>query len=128
MPIILTKIKELVKILKSEILLVLAIILISATSYNLGKISAIKNIKTPITLKQDSVNFATELKSNYTGTSSGVGDSNRQVFASKKSKAKLYHFSWCPGASKIASQNKLTFVTEAAAISAGFTLAGNCQK
>ena len=50
------------------------------------------------------------------------------VVASKNSKGKLYHFSWCSGASQIAEKNKITFTNEAAAITAGYTLAGNCQK
>ncbi len=53
---------------------------------------------------------------------------NPQVVASKNSKGKLYHFTWCPGASMIAEKNKITFASEAAAIAAGYTLAGNCQK
>ena len=32
------------------------------------------------------------------------------------------------GPAKIAEKNKLTFTTEVAAISAGYTLAGNCTK
>lgn len=50
------------------------------------------------------------------------------VVASKNSTSKVYHFPWCPSASKIADKNKLTFATEAAAISAGYTLAGNCVR
>lgn len=53
---------------------------------------------------------------------------DQTVVASKNSKGKLYHFTWCPGVSMIAEKNKITFANEAAAITAGYTLAGNCQK
>lgn len=50
-----------------------------------------------------------------------------RVVASKATSSKLYHHPWCSGALRIKETNKLWFPTEASAISAGYTLAANCQ-
>lgn len=51
-----------------------------------------------------------------------------RVVASKSSSSKKFHFTWCPGASKIKEANRVWFPTETAAIAAGYTLAGNCAR
>ena len=128
----LPKIFHLIKRYQSQIVLAVAVALIGTASYNLGKIAVYQSLKTPVTITNPQ-DFALPK----------VGETNQKsqaqvltvpkkldqsVVASKKVKSKLYHFVWCPGASKIASQNKITFPTEAAAIAAGYTLAGNCKK
>lgn len=114
-----------VKQYQSDIILVIAIVLISATSFNLGKISALRNIKTPVTITQTrEANIFTSQKPSAAIQPTVIRD--QTIVASKNSK--LYHFTWCPGAVKIADKNKLTFINEAAAIAAGLTLAGNCSK
>lgn len=114
---------NLIKFLKqyqADIILTLAIVLISIMAFNLGKISATKQQHTPLTITEP--------------VNPGISDENGQaraeteVVASKASKSKLYHFPWCASGSKISDKNKVTFATEAAAISAGYTLAGNCKK
>src|SRR3989338_2909071 len=52
---------------------------------------------------------------------------DRRVVASRASKSKLYHFSWCSGAQRIKETNKLWFESAAMAEAAGYSLAGNCQ-
>ena len=60
-------------------------------------------------------------------TQPSVIPTDPRVVASKAAGSKLYHYSWCSGAQRIKETNKLWFPTEADAISAGYTLAGNCQ-
>ncbi|OGN05560.1 MAG: hypothetical protein A2831_03375 [Candidatus Yanofskybacteria bacterium RIFCSPHIGHO2_01_FULL_44_17] len=118
---------NLIKFLKTyqaDVVLALAIILISVTAFNLGKISAIKQQKTPITITQPQTASTDNLSEGHSETQT----QNSQVIASKNSTSKVYHFLWCASGSKISEKNKITFATEAAAISAGYTLAGNCQK
>lgn len=115
---------NLIKFLKTyqaELILALAVILISITAFNMGKIAATKQQKTPLTV--------TDVKSAQQAqkTTSQPTDAG-SVVASKNSASKLYHFPWCASGSKISEKNKITFATEAAAISAGYTLAGNCRK
>jgi hypothetical protein len=119
----LSKLINFVKTHQADIVLALAIILITIISFNLGKISAVNSQKAQIKVTGG------ENAKQAGGTSipkTIVKD--QTVVASKNSKGKLYHFTWCPGASMIAEKNKITFPNEAAAIAAGYTLAGNCQK
>ncbi len=53
--------------------------------------------------------------------------SDPRVVASKTSKSKLYHYTWCSGAQRIKDTNKIWFNSAAAAEAAGYTLAGNCN-
>lgn len=112
-----SKLITFIKTHQADIILIITVILISATAFNLGKASALKKQKTPITIAQpdESKTDSKALRST-------------QAIASKNSTAKVYHLPWCSGASKISEKNKIIFATEAAAISAGYTLAGNCKK
>jgi hypothetical protein len=120
----LSKLIPLVKAKQSELVLCVAVALITVISFNLGKISAVNSQKTPVTIKG-------EESTGQSGSTKGTlapAAKDQTVVASKNSKGKLYHFTWCSGASQIAEKNKITFTNEAAAIAAGYTLAGNCQR
>ena len=114
----------------SDVVLTLTVIILTISSYNLGKIMAYKSLKTPITIydTQNSQNITQPNRERGNQAQIIPAPKDPTVIASKNSKSKLYHFTWCPGASQIADKNKLTFATESAAIAAGYTLAGNCQK
>ena len=126
---------NLIKFLKTyqaDIILALAVIFISVTAFNLGKISTLNKQKMPITITEP-VNSKQITENSGEGVQNSKPATNNQklatsVVVSKNSTSMVYHFPWCPSASKIADKNKLTFATEAAAISAGYTLAGNCTK
>jgi len=118
------KLLKLVKTYQSDIILTILVVLISVISFNLGRISVSKDSKVPVTITEPA--GQTQEAAKIADNATPAGD--QQVVASKNSKNKLYHFSWCSGASQIAEKNKITFPTEAAAIAAGYTLAGNCQK
>ncbi|MBI2669625.1 MAG: hypothetical protein HYX20_00540 [Candidatus Yanofskybacteria bacterium] len=129
----LSKLYKFVKQYQSDIILAIAIVLISITAFNLGKISAYQQKKTPITItepenKLQDLGSSQKQKNNPLNTKPSALNPNSPVVASKNSTSKIYHFPWCPSVSKIADKNKLTFSTEAAAISAGYTLAGNCTR
>ena len=127
----LAKILQLIKLHQSDIVLGVCVIMLTVISFNLGKISVENSSKASVTIKggqeagtaniyNPSSNEARAVKSNY--------HTNPTVVASSKSKTKYYHFSWCAGAKQISEKNKLTFPNEAAAITAGYTLATNCDK
>ena len=126
------KLIKFVKTYQSDIVLAIAIVLISVTAFNMGKISVSGDKKSPITITEPVTS------GQFTVDSEKQKDSNLKpntqnpkpsfVVASKASKSKLYHFPWCSGASRIAEKNKLTFPTEIAALAAGYTLAGNCAR
>ena len=124
----LSKLIQFVKTRQSEIVLVIAIVAITVISFNLGKISALNNQKARIKITNG---IKAEVKGDNPATkavSRAVPLENQAVVASKNSKTKIYHFTWCPGASKIAEENKITFPNEAAAIAAGYILAKNCRR
>jgi len=124
----LSKLIQFVKTRQSEIVLTIAIVAITVISFNLGKISALNKQKAQIKITNG---IKTEVKGGTPATKAAakaVPLENQVVVASKNSGAKIYHFTWCPGASKIAEENKITFPNEAAAIAAGYTLAKNCRR
>jgi len=96
---------------KSEIVLILFIILLSIISFNLGRIKTLRDIKEPLVIYDNG---------------GEVSNIDFRVVASVNSDK--YHFPWCSGASRIKESNKITFENEKAAIAAGYLLAGNCSK
>ena len=125
----LTKLYNLIKSHPADTLLVIAVILLTITSYNLGKIAAFRSLKTPIAVYEgtNQQNIVRPEAGERVAVPSPT-PRDETVVASKKSKSMLYHFSWCSGAKAIADANRLTFSTETAAIAAGYSLAGNCKK
>lgn len=75
------------------------------------------NSRTQIVYKEGAVD---NLAQNFADTSAG------NPFASNK--GKTYTFSWCQGASRILSKNKIIFSSEEEAKSSGRTLSKMCQK
>ncbi len=124
----LSKLPNFVKTYQSDIVLAITVILISVISFNLGKISAISGQKAQIKITGEMQNGQSPENKNSLNPKPSALNPNPMVVASKNSKGKLYHFAYCPGASMIAEKNKITFANEAAAIAAGYILAGNCKR
>ena len=130
MKIILSKSLQLVKQNENSIFLGICIILISAISYNLGRLSS--NGKTSV--QPTNLNNSLETSATNTSTSSIIikvtpkpKPQDLRVVASKNSSAKKYHYTWCSGATKILEANKIWFASAQEAESRGYTLAGNCS-
>lgn len=123
----LSKILDFVKARDSELILAIAIVCITIISFNLGRASMREQ-----GIDQDSTRSPTSnLQKNSTAANSAVislTPKDPTVVASKASSSKLYHFTYCSGAARITAKNKISFPNEEAAISAGYSLAGNCQK
>lgn len=114
---------------QSDIVIVIAVALMTYIGYNVGQITAFNSIKTPITITNPG--SAADIVRPDGGIVTATPNSTKtdlSVVASSKSAGKLYHFKWCPGASQISPANLLTFPTEAAAIAAGYKLASNCSR
>ncbi|MEK7616019.1 MAG: hypothetical protein AAB420_02315 [Patescibacteria group bacterium] len=121
------KIKEFVKVYHSELTLGIAIISITIISFNLGRMSVGNQVaKLPLTIS--SPNASGQAVGPLNSESSGPTAKDQTVVASKAASSHLYHFTWCSGAKRIAEKNKITFPNESAAIAAGYSLAGNCQR
>jgi len=144
---------ELLQFIKSSqyhIFLVICIILISYTSYNLGRIHALQKTHLKITesvSESTTKNLPDQLnaKANILSATKKSQISNRpqsatsskkpatkvldtRVVVSKKSKSHKYHYTWCSGAKRIKEENKIWFNSAQEAESGGYTLAGNCSK
>src|SRR3989338_7262575 len=120
-----------IKQYQADVVIAVAVVLLSITAFNLGKVSVLNKGKTPITItqpvnsQQATVNGG-EMIQNQKLKPSTYNLTHGSIVASKNSTSKVYHFPWCPSASKISDKNKITFASEAAAISAGYALASNC--
>lgn len=106
----------------------LCMILTAGIGYNIGRISAL-HASSSVDSQSASI-FDTQSPTKTVPpikvTQPSPIPTDPRVVASKAAGSKLYHHPWCSGAQRIKGTNKLWFPTEAAAISAGYTLAGNC--
>lgn len=124
----LTKLKEKIKPLEKDIILVIAIMLVALTSFGLGRLSKIRENKPPITVENLSASVGKVEPWGIGaegGKEKGSTLDNGMLVASKG--GKKYHYPWCPGARRIKDSNKIWFSTKKEAASAGYTPAKNCK-
>lgn len=133
--IMLPKLFDKIKSYQYHVFLGACIILISFTSYNLGKINALQKLPIKIQLEGRENNQGNNLGADIysaikpaTSNQLPAAKLDTRVVVSKASNSKKYHYTWCPGALKIKESNKLWFNSSQEAEIAGYTLAGNCEK
>ncbi|MBI4117099.1 MAG: hypothetical protein HY451_00185 [Parcubacteria group bacterium] len=127
-------IAEVSNIIKKNLFLIFLITLIAFLSFQLGRNS--KQASQPIKIEKANIqeifqpNANVRINANDTNNteSRGAERIDFRVVVSKKSTSKKYHFLWCPGAKQIKEENKIYFNSEKEAVSAGYSLAGNCAK
>jgi len=108
------KIKRVVELVeRQDIFIVLLLIIVSTTSFGLGRLSAIDESKTPL-----KINFEASQQANIANI---VG----KYVASKN--GTKYHLPWCSGAQRISEKNKIWFKTKEEAENKGYTPASNCK-
>lgn len=90
------------------------VLLVGFGSFGLGRLSAIEDVRPPVSVFQASpdaklqaMNIGGLLVASWNGSA--------------------YHYPWCPGASKISSQNQRWFASAQAARDAGLMPAKNCK-
>ena len=100
---------------QKELYLAVVIILVAIISFGLGRLSKIREEKTPITIEniESDANKAVENK-------------NDKIFVASKN-GKKYYYAWCESAKIIKEQNRVWFSTQAAAEKAGYEPASNCK-
>lgn len=117
------------EVLKREHIVVVVIILLTGVaSFGLGRISAIRDNKEPLTIVQNSTDTASIQSSVSKVTQSAVTAKVSQtgtVFASKN--GKKYYYPNCTGASRISEANKVWFATPKEAETFGYTIASGCS-
>ena len=110
---------------QQDIVLAIAVFLITLISFNVGRIYGTANLKNSIIVNKINkpLDAASDQKKGATSQPLDL-----RVVASKNSTSKLYHFLWCSGAQKIKESNKIYFSSDQEAQSRGYALAGNCRK
>ncbi len=124
-----TKIIESVKKHQESLLILVAVVLITIISYNMGRMSAITALKTPITIHDPSIQALLDKPSNPIKSTAPerTRDPNTPVIASKASKTKYFYFEGCASYSRISEKNRVAFPNAPAAIAAGFIQAPSCK-
>ena len=126
-------IPKLVKFCKDngkELYLVAIIILVAIISFGMGRLSKIREEKTPITI--ENVATSTEIIANTSSQPSTLlqrgrltADANKIFVASRN--GKKYYYAWCDSAKTIKEQNRVWFTLKEEAEKAGYEPAVNCK-
>ena len=113
-----------------ELYLTAVIILVATISFGLGRLSKIREEKTPITI--ENVGASTEIIVNTSSQPSTLlqrgrltVDANKIFVASRN--GKKYYYVWCDSSQKIKESNKVWFSTKEEAEKSGYQPATNCK-
>jgi len=119
---------------RRDIFMAIVVVLVGFSSFGLGRLSSIQDLKQPIIVQNDSQtasvskalptsNLAVNSQKNTATNSSSI--SPNSVVASKS--GTKYHYPWCIGAKSIKEENQIWFSSIEEARSAGYLPAGNCK-
>jgi hypothetical protein len=123
-----TKIIKLYKDCEKDIILAIIIILVAFSSFGLGRLSKIKESRTPITIDLPADGLTSTVQQVQQGESLDAiqGLPLEKTFVASKNGAK-YHYPWCAGAQSIKEENKIWFSSKEEAEKAGYAPASNCK-
>ena len=115
------KIKLLIDLIENkDVFIILLIILVSLSSFGLGRLSKIEENKTPLNIQYSNENTA------IAGSFQGENENTKGNYVASKTGTK-YHLPWCSGAQTIKEENKIWFQTKEEAESRGYGPAKNCK-
>ena len=110
-----------------ELYLTAVIVLVAVISFGLGRLSKIREEKTPITIENAEIGESKPLlTSNVDKTNSSSPSTSSKIFVASKN-GKKYYYAWCESANVIKEQNRVWFSTQAEAEKAGYQPAANCK-
>ena len=117
-----------------ELYLTTIIVLVAAISFGLGRLSKIREEKTPITI--ENVGTSTEtivntlnknvIENKLEQNSSIISSNTQKIFVASRN-GKKYYYAWCESANVIKEQNRIWFSTKDEAEKAGYQPAANCK-
>ena len=128
------EIKKTFKKHEKDILLATTIFLVALVSFGLGRLSKIRENKTPIIINTEGVKVNNKMNMGENNIAS-IGNlanptpmlpAQGGMLVASKTGTK-YHFPWCSGAQRIKEENKVWFTTNKDARQAGYTPASNCK-
>ena len=110
---------------EKDLFLTAVIILVATISFGLGRLSKIREEKTPITI--ENAITSTEIIANTTNSQRATltVDANKIFVASRN--GKKYYYAWCESANVIKEQNRVWFSTADEAEKSGYEPAANCK-
>ena len=109
-----------------ELYLTAVIILVAVISFGLGRLSKIREEKTPITIENLKENTETSESKSLSTSNVNSGIKADKIFVASKN-GKKYYYAWCESANVIKEQNRVWFSTQAEAEKAGYQPAANCK-
>ena len=111
---------------KRELYLTAVIILTAVISFGLGRLSKIREEKTPITIENVKENAETSESKPLLTSNVDSGIKADKIFVASRN-GKKYYYAWCESAKTIKEQNRIWFSTQAEAEKAGYQPAANCK-
>lgn len=112
-----------------DLFLTAVIILVATISFGLGRLSKIREEKTPITIEDRGLSANSPLSTSNVD-SGKMPDKNitesPKIFVASRN-GKKYYYAWCESAKVIKEQNRIWFATKDAAEKAGYEPATNCK-
>ena len=115
-----------VKTNNTELYLTAAIVLVAVISFGLGRLSKIREEKTPITIENVKENEETSESKSLSTSNVDSGIKADKIFVASRN-GKKYYYAWCESANVIKEQNRVWFSTQAEAEKAGYQPAANCK-
>ncbi len=115
-----------IKPYENDIILVFVIVFVALIAFGLGRLSAISEKKTPITIENLSAATVVTTPALPAGRPDFVASTTAKLYVASKNGTK-YHFPWCSGASTIKEENKIWFSSKEEAEKSGYTPASNCK-
>jgi len=109
-----------------ELYLTAVIILVAVISFGLGRLSKIREEKTPITIENLKENTETSESKSLSTSNVNSGIKADKIFVASRN-GKKYYYAWCESANVIKEQNRVWFSTQAEAEKAGYQPAANCK-
>ena len=116
-----------------DLFLAAIIILVATISFGLGRLSKIREEKTPITIENISTSTETivnALNKNVTENKleQNLGNISQspKIFVASRN-GKKYYYAWCESANVIKEQNRVWFSTKDEAEKAGYEPSANCK-
>ncbi len=110
---------------ENDIAIVLIIFFTSLASFGLGRLSKIRESKTPVTVTNMILGEIPAAGRATVPKPDSVAKKTGGIVASKR--GSKYHYPWCSGAMRIKESNKIWFSSTEEARDAGYTPAKNCK-
>ncbi len=111
---------------EKDIVLASVIIMVALIGFGLGRLSKIREQKTPITIENLGASTETGFRVAPAAETQFQNTQEKGTVVVSKNGTK-YHYPWCSGAQSINEENKIWFSSEHEAREAGYTPASNCK-